>query len=133
MDPLRYESTPYDRAKHEGFVKASWVLGARHRWETLCRFLRHPETLSRVAHLPGKPDDLIGWAVVNRGRVVWAYTRRLFGKLRRRGLMTSLLFEMGIDPSKPTPCLFWSPDAAVIAVRGYRFIFSPRAGLKEAA
>jgi hypothetical protein len=88
--------------------------------------------------LPGDPDRLLGWAAtaLERGRwaVIWAYTRDLYGRLRRRGLMTSLLLDLGIDPAEPTPCLYWSPDAAAIAARGYRFVYAPKGLLlREAA
>lgn len=132
MTPVAFDVTPYDRENHEAFVKASWCRGAREAWETLARYLRDPATMCIVAHLPGDTDSLLGWACVNRGAVVFAYTRALFGRLRRRGLATSLLLRCGIDVSEPTPCLFWTPAAAEIAARGYRIYHAPAWG-KEAA
>jgi len=153
VEPLRFTAVPYDRARHEGFVRSSWTNGAHEPWESitklvpapgsngatmvykhvgLAELLRRPETQCLVAHLPGDPDSLLGWAAVTDGAVVWAYTRSLFGKVRRRGLATSLLYRMGIDVAEPTPCLYWSPAAAAIAARGYRIYYAPK-GLKEAA
>ena len=101
-------------------------------WEALARRLRRPDTRCLVAHVPGDADSLLGWAAVQAGAVVWAYSRDLFGKVRRRGLATSLLLELGVDVSEPTPLLYWSPDAAEIAARGYRIYYSPERR-KEAA
>lgn len=113
-------------------MRSSWCRGARERWETLAEYLRRPESRCLVAHLPADADALLGWAAVFGDAVVWAYTRDLYGKVRRRGLATSLLLLLGVDCSQPTPCLFWSPAAAAIAARGFRIYHSPK-GQKEAA
>jgi hypothetical protein len=136
---IEYEAVPYDRDKHEGFVRASWTRGARLPWDELVAHLRRPETRCLVAHVPGDPEALLGWAAVvshpdtggressaSQGAVIWAYTRDLYGRIRRRGLMTSLLLDMGVDVSEPTPCLYWSPAASDIAARGYRVFFAPK-------
>jgi hypothetical protein len=125
VDPIRFEAEPYRREAHEAFVKSSWCKGAREPWETLAARLRRPDTRCLVAHLPGDPDSLLGWAAAADGAIVWAYSRELYGKVRRRGLMTSLLLELGVDVSEPTPCLYWSPAAAAIAARGYRIFYAP--------
>lgn len=126
MAPIAFEAVPYDRTAHEGFVKASWCKGAREPWETLAAYLRRPSTRCLVAHHPQAADDLLGWAAVSRGAVVWAYSRSLYGKIRGRGLASSLLAMMGIDLSQPTPLLYWSPSAAAIASKGaYRIYYRP--------
>lgn len=125
MEALRYTAVPYSPDLHRGFVQASWCKGARRPWETLAAYLRRPDTRALVAHLPDDPDSLLGWAAVSDGAVVFAYTRELFGRCRRRGLMTSLLLDAGVDVSQPTPCLFWTPAAADIAARGYAIFYRP--------
>lgn len=126
MAPITYESVPYDRARHEGFVRASWTRGARQPWSALAARLRRPDHRCLVAYSPHDPDALLGWACATGSSVVWAYTRAWPSTVRRRGLMTSLLIELGVDPSQTTPCLYWSPDAAAIAARGYRFVYTPQ-------
>lgn len=122
MNPIAFDTSLYDRDRHEAFVRVSWCRGARELWETLAARLRRPETICLVANVPGDDDSLLGWVAVDgaAGAVIWAYTRDLYGRVRRRGLMTSLLLMAGVDVSRPTPCLFWSPAAAAIAARGYR-------------
>lgn len=134
MDVLRYEAEPYNPARHVAFVKSSWCLGANECWDVLAARLRRPETRCLVAHVPGQPDALLGWAAVDTAAnaVLWAYSRELYGKVRRRGLATSLLLECGVDVSRPTPCLYWSPAAAAIAARGYRIFHQPNRA-REAA
>lgn len=135
MDRIRYDAAPFEAERHRAFVQASWCKGAREPWEALASRLRRPETRCLVAHIPGDPDSLLGWAAADvvGGAVIWAYTRDLYGRLRRRGLATSLLFDLGIDVSEPTPCLFWSPAAAAIAARGYRIYHAPRWGSERKA
>lgn len=133
MDALAIETGPYDRTRHEGFVKRSWCRGAREPWEALVSRLRRPETRCIVAHRPGDPETAYGWAAVDgEGAVIWVYVRDWPRTIRRRKVMTGLLERMGVDPSKPVPCLFWSPWAARLAARGYRFVYAP-GGAKEAA
>jgi len=124
--PLEYEATPYNRELHEAFVRASWTRGARRGWDELAAHLRRPETRCLVAHVPGDPEALLGWACVREGAVIWVYSRDLFGRIRRRGLGTNLLLELGVDVSQPTPCLYWSPAATEIAARGYRVYYAPK-------
>ena len=127
MATLAFEAVPYDRTLHEGFVRSSWCKGAREPWETLAAYLRRPSTRCLVAHHPASSDDLLGWAAVDTyGSVIFAYTRNLYGKLRCRGLATSLLERLDVDLSQPTPLLFWTPSAAAIARKGdYRIYFNP--------
>jgi hypothetical protein len=131
----RYEATHYVREQHEAFVKRSWCRGARAAWESLASRLRRPEVSCLVAHVPGYRTEFKGWAAVDNGAgaVIWAYTKSFPSTERRQGLMTSLLFDLGVDPSQPTACLYWSPWAALLATRGYRFVYSPRGGLRAAA
>ncbi len=133
MERLAYEAVPYDREEHEAFVRSSWCSGANKSWEPLAARLRRPDTLVIVAHLPDDPDSLLGWVAVDvaTGAVVWLYVRELYGKVRRRGLGTALLLIAGVDPSQPTPCLYWSPYAAILAARGYRFFYQPRKAKHE--
>lgn len=131
---LRYEAAPYSRGLHEGFVKSSWCHGARQPWEALASKLRRPDVRCLVANVPGYPSEFKGWAAADTsGLVIWAYTKDFPSTERRQGLMTALLFELGVDPSCPTPCLYWSPWATLLATRGYRFIYAPRGLKKEAA
>jgi hypothetical protein len=133
---LRYEAERYDgrRNDHFQFVRSSWCWGARKGWETLAARLRRPDTGCLVAHCLSDPDQLQGWAAVDgEGAVIWSYVRDL-SAVRRHGLMTSLLLDLGVDVSRPTPCLFWSPDAATIAARdGYRIFYAPKGARREAA
>lgn len=133
VDRIRYAATLYQRDKHEAFVRASWVKGAREPWETLFSRLRRPETRCLVAHVTDDADCLLGWAAAADGAVVWTYTRDLYGRVRRRGLMTSLLLDLGLDPAEPLPCLYWSPAAAAIAARGWRIYHAPRGHERNAA
>lgn len=126
---LTFDVTPYNRELHEGFLRVSWCKGAREPWDALAVRLRRPDVRCLVAHLPGDADSLLGWAAVDltQGAVVWVYVRDLYGKVRRRGLGTSLLLNCGLDISEPTPCLYWSPAAAAIAARGgHRLFYQPR-------
>lgn len=142
---LEYSAVPYSRDQHEAFVRGSWTRGARRPWEELARHLRRPETRCLVAHVPDDPEALLGWAAVTERSdantislgptglaigpayaVVWVYCRDLHGVIRRRGLGTNLLLDLGVDVSEPTPCLYWSPAATEIAARGYRIYYAPR-------
>jgi hypothetical protein len=128
-ETLAYEAVAYHGDTHGGFVKSSWCSGARQPWEALASRLRRPDVRCLVAHLPGDPDSLLGWAAVDEvtGSVLWVYVRELYGRVRHRGLMTSLLLEMGVDVSRPTPCAYWSPAAAAIASKGaYRIFYAPK-------
>jgi hypothetical protein len=82
-----------------------------------------------VAHTPGDPDALLGWAAYDdaRGALIWVYVRELYAQVRRRGLGTALLLELGHDPTTETvPCLFWSPSAAELAFAGkWRLVYTP--------
>lgn len=124
---LPYELHSYDEGAHRGFLQSSWCHGAKQPWSSLSARLASPEVACVVASVPGDADSLLGWACVDRaeGAVVWAYTRELYGKVRRRGLATSLLLALGVDVSEPTPLLFWSPCAEAIAARGYPIFHQP--------
>lgn len=106
-------------------------------WQVLDSHLRRPDVRCLVAHIPNDADSLLGWAAVDLSQraVVWVFVRDLYGKVRRRGLGTSLLLDCGLDISEPTPCLYWSPAAAAIAARGgYRIFYQPRmATIRRAA
>lgn len=126
MPTLPYAAVPYDRYRHAPFVYTSWCRGTKLPDDVLCAHLRRPETRCLVAHVPGDEDSLLGWAAVQAGAVVYVYVRDLYGRVRRRGVATSLLLDAGADVSEPTPCLYWSPYAALIAARGYRIYYAPK-------
>lgn len=124
---LPYAVHSYQPEAHRGFLQTSWCWGAKQPWSALSVRLASPEVACAVASVPDDADSLLGWACVDRaqGAVVWAYVRELYGKVRRRGLATSLLLSLGVDVSEPTPLLFWSPVAAEIAARGYPIFHRP--------
>jgi hypothetical protein len=127
MATLPYDVTPYAASSHQGFVQAAWCKGAKQSWSSLSARLASPDVACVVASVPGDADSLLGWACVDReqGAVVWAYTRELYGRVRGRGLATSLLLALDIDVSEPTPLLYWSPAADAIAARGYPIYHRP--------
>lgn len=131
-----HEIVPYESEKHGAFVRASWCRGARQPWPVLADLLRRPDTTCAVAHLPGDPDSLLGWAAVHQGAIVWAYTRSLDGELRRKGLATALLARLVVLPlgapafGEPIRCLNWSPHAAAIARAGHwKIYYDPADGV----
>lgn len=94
-----------------------------------------------VASVPGHPDELMGYAIVEPGgAVVWCHTRRVLWRAKDRetglvlpatatagGLCTALLAALGVDLHESTPCRYWSPMAAAIARRGRcRIYYEPR-------
>lgn len=127
MDTIPFDVSPYAQARHQGFLQTSWCWGAKQPWASLSTRLAQPEVACVVASVASDPDSLLGWACVDRsqGAVVWVYVRELYGRLRRRGLGTSLLMHLGVDVSKPTPLLFWSPAAEAIKERGYPIHHQP--------
>ena len=129
---LRDDVVPYDRDRHHDWVKSTWCWGARQSWPALTKLLARPEGRCVVAQSPDDPNVFYAWAAVLGPAVVWAYTRDWPDDRRCKGRMTNLLLLLGVDVSKPTPCLFWSPAAAQIAARGYRIYYAPE-GAKEAA
>lgn len=134
----------YDRDQHEGFVLASWEGRApvgspgRHRpplndRRVMHAYLRQPDVRCVVAVHHLDPTVPLGWCAVLANRyLLWVYVRDLYGRTRRKGLGCALLLEAGLDPSQPTPCRHWSPYATVLAERGYRLIYAPRAQKAEA-
>jgi hypothetical protein len=129
--------TAYDRAKHEGFVLASWEGRApvgspgHHRPPlndrmVMHRLLRQPDVRCVVAVHHLDESVPLGWCAVQAGALLWLYVRDLHGKVRRKGLGCALLLEAGLDPSQPTPCRHWSPYATMLAQRGYRLIYAPK-------
>lgn len=108
---LPCEAVPFDKDAHGRFLAPSG------------RLLEVKDAIRRggaclVAHVRGYPGHLVGWASVDsRLRVVWAYTKP--GLYRRRHVMTALLLELGVDLTRPVPCLNWTDAAAAIAEHGY--------------
>lgn len=124
---LPYAVHNYAARAHQGFVQASWCKGAKEPWDALAARLAAPGVHCLVASVADDPDSLLGWACVDRvqGAVVWAYVRDLYGRVRHRGIGVSLLIALGIDPSRDTPCLYWSRSADALVARGYRFFHQP--------
>lgn len=98
--------------------------------------LRHVDTECLVGQVEGvrgaggKPL-LMGWAAVNRGVIVGAFTRF---KLRRNGYASHLLDLLGIDTvaGAPVGLMFWSPAASRIVAAGKRRLYPiPMDDLKE--
>lgn len=135
MTPVPHLALPYDRAAHERFVLDSWVHGVCEHRRHFCRprrtmadLLRRPEVRCVVAVDPDDWDSLLGWAAALGPVALWVHVRDPFGagRLRRRGLGTSLLIAAGLDPSQPTPCQFWSPLGSLWASRpGTHLYFAP--------
>lgn len=175
MTPIPHTIVPYDRARHEAFVLASWE-GRREgkppkRDRMVMRdLLKRPDVRCVVAHHPEDEETLLGWAAREGDAVLWVYVRDLYGKelreeiraaerelrtrfaphscdaiaarierlrarlTRQRGLGTALLIALGVDPSQPTPCRFWSPMGALWAARpGVHLFYSPKGQERTAA
>jgi hypothetical protein len=125
---------PYDRERHEAFLRVSWCRGARESWDALCSRLRRPDVVCLVAHVAGAPDALLGWCCVQDGAVVWVYVRDLYGKARRRGTAAALLGRAGVDLGEPIACRYWSPAAEAIAAAGkLRLYYAPSHNRRKAA
>lgn len=131
---MEFLVAPYDPAKHQPFVQGSWTRGSRRAVAEL-----HGSRIV-VAHAAEDPDALLGWAAADpAGALVWAYVKDLYGKeggptARRRGIAGALVRALGIDTSKPTPCRYWSPAAAAIALAGrHRLVYAPVRRTEEKA
>jgi hypothetical protein len=128
-----HEMRPYDRALDRQWVEESFRHGLCTPREHHCRsgkpirdILRRGDTTCVMAHHPGEPRELYGWCAVTGGALAWVYVRTLYHSLRRQGLGTALMLAAGADPSQPTPCLYWSPYATILASRGYRLYPAPQ-------
>jgi hypothetical protein len=100
VTPVPHVILDYAPDRHEAFVLGSWEGRAppgtpghgrppgRER-AVMHACLRRASTRCVVAAHPEDEDQLLGWAAVEPGAVLWVYVRHLFGKLRRRGLGTS--------------------------------------------
>lgn len=135
MDPLAYDVASYDRTRHEAFVRRSWVRGARQSWAVLQARFRRPDVRCLVAHAPGRPETLYGWAAVDdRLRaVIFAYSRGWPTRIRRRGLMRSLLQRLGYELTRPLRCLYWTPYATALADGGHHLVYAPEPSKRAAA
>ncbi len=127
--PIEFRAVPYDRESHEGFLCSSWTNGARRPFAELQAWLRKPATRCAVAHIPGDPDSLLGWAAADygNGALIWIYVRDLHGHVRRRGLGTELLWHVGFGDGVTVPSLYWSPHASAIAAAGkWHLVYQPK-------
>lgn len=126
------ELHPYSPRAHRAYVLSTWERGSGKSRDLLAGML--PELSCVVAAVPGEPDDLMGWAAVERGgAVVWCHVRRVFWRMTAvepgglrvlapndscGGLATAMLAELGVNLHAPTACRYWSPMAARIAQAG---------------
>jgi len=133
MSVLEHGLRPYDRAADARWVEESFRHGLCTPRDHHCRsgrpiraILRRSDTTCVIAFNPLDPHALYGWCAASGGALVWVYVRTLYKSLRRQGLGTALMLAAGADPSQPTPCLYWSPYATLMAARGYRLYPAPQ-------
>jgi hypothetical protein len=129
---VAHEIRPYDPERDQAYVVGSWIHGLCEPGKHACRssrpildLLARPDTTCVIAHHPFESDQLYGWCCVSAGALAWVYVRRLYGTLRGRGLGTTLMLAAGTPLPDPTPCLYWSPYATILAAKGYRLYYAP--------
>lgn len=138
-----FEVLPYRRAEHEQFVMDTFLGSVEECWpwsdmgREKLRFnfgarLRRAHIRAAVAHVPGDPKELMGWAAVSHmdNEVVYAYTKASYrtskdGRYAPR-VATSLISGLGVDLSKPTVVRYWTLCARAIAAKPAYRIEPPR-------
>jgi hypothetical protein len=114
------------------FVGNSWCRSTKRPIGDLRHLVASSLVVIGIGVPVGEDDCFLGWAITvpRRNAIVACYVKHAFRASEFR-VGSSLLSAMGIDFSRPVPCLTWSRDAEAVARKAgnpYRLIRADREG-----